>query len=130
FNFQSQGVSSFVAYLSFGLRKFESTPPPPPPPEYGPPTVNCSITPDSVMKGQGSQTFTITSQARDPENDIVTYSWSASGGATVSGTGSSVTVDATSLSAGSYTVTETVSDGRSEERRVGKECRCRWAPCD
>jgi len=43
----------------------------------------------------------------------VTYSWSASGGATVSGTGSSVTVDATSLSAGSYTVTETVSDGHN-----------------
>src|SRR5207253_4962381 len=23
-----------------------------------------------------------------------------------------------------------VSEGRSEERRVGKECRCRWGRCD
>src|SRR5215472_2068211 len=111
FNFASEGVSSFVAYVSFGLRKFEAAAPPPPKPVNQPPVVTCSASPDSVLKGSGNQVVTITAQARDPENDVVTYSWSASGGATVSGTGATVTVDTTSLPAGSYTVTVTVNDG-------------------
>src|SRR5438105_13559310 len=30
---------------------------------------------------------------------------------------------------GQYAVKLVFDDGRSEERRVGKECRARWAPC-
>jgi len=112
FNFASEGVSSFVAFLSVGIRKPEVAPIiPPPPPVNQPPVVNCSASPTSVTKGGGNAVVTITSQVRDPENDVVTYSWSASGGATISGTGAEVTVDTTNLSPGTYTVTETVSDG-------------------
>src|SRR5581483_2815750 len=60
FNFQSQGVSSFVAYLSFGFREFEAAPALQPVVWNRAPTVNSSITPDSGMNGQGSRTFTIT----------------------------------------------------------------------
>ena len=112
FNFASEGISSFVAFLSIGTRKPEVTPPPPPPEKKNEaPTVNCSASPTALTRGSGNMTVSISSQARDPENDILTYSWSASGGATVSGTGANVTVDASGLSAGTYTVTETVSDG-------------------
>jgi hypothetical protein len=111
FNLASEGVSSFVAFLSIGLRKPELAPPPAPVEvKNQAPTVNCSVSPDSITKGSGNGIVTITSQARDPENDIITYSWSSTGGS-VSGTGATVTVDTNGLSAGSYTVTETVSDG-------------------
>jgi len=113
FNFASEGVSSFVAFMSIGTRKPELAPIIPPVEKKNEaPTVNCSASPTAFTRGGGGNMMVnITSQARDPENDILTYSWSASGGATVSGTGSNVTVDASGLAAGTYTVTETVSDG-------------------
>src|SRR5882724_10117694 len=73
-----------------------------------PPTVNCSASPDLVIRGSGSSVVTITAVARDPDNNIITYRWSASGRATVNGSGSRVTVDTTDLAPGVYTVTVNV----------------------
>jgi hypothetical protein len=129
FNFASEGVSSFVAFASFGLRKPEGPPPAPPAPKEDlPPVVNCSVSPDSFTKGSGGTVATITSQARDPENDIVTYSWSASGGATVSGSGAQVTVDTANLAPGSYTVTETVSDAHGHSTTCNTTINVREKP--
>ena len=51
FNFASDGISSFVAYMSIGIRKPEVTTTPLPTPVNGPPVVSCSVSPDSVQKG-------------------------------------------------------------------------------
>jgi outer membrane protein OmpA-like peptidoglycan-associated protein len=73
-----------------------------------PPTMTCSASPASVPAGDKA---TITANASDPDNDPLTYSWTASGG-TVSGSGASVQLDTTGLKPGPYTVTGQVSDGR------------------
>ena len=68
-----------------------------------------SLTPsaESVERGESC---TVSCTATDPDDDILTYDWSATGG-TVSGTGNSVTWDAPDT-AGTYTVSVTVSDGK------------------
>ena len=53
----------------------------------------------------------ITATASDPDGDPLTYSYSASGGQ-VTGDGPKATFDSTGLSAGSYTVKCSVSDGK------------------
>ena len=56
-------------------------------------------------------TVAVTATAADPDNDPLTYTWSASGGR-VDGTGPQVRWLSAGTAAGSYTVTVQVDDGR------------------
>jgi outer membrane protein OmpA-like peptidoglycan-associated protein len=82
----------------------------PPPPPNRPPVASCSANPISVYTGSG-ESAAVRADASDPDNDPLTYTWSATGG-TVEGTGSQVRWSSTGLSAGTYSVTANVSDGR------------------
>ena len=69
--------------------------------------------------------FTVTGS--DPDGDVLSYSASAlPAGATFTNQVFSWTPGY--VQSGNHQVTFTVTDGRSEERRVGKECRSRWSP--
>jgi outer membrane protein OmpA-like peptidoglycan-associated protein len=74
-----------------------------------PPSVSCSAARPSIIQ---EETTTIQAKATDPEGAGLKYSWNASGGAKVSGSGDSVTFDATGLAPGKYVVTVTVFDGK------------------
>lgn len=82
----------------------------PPPPPNRPPVASCSATPTSIYAGSGDQ-VTVSAQASDPDNDPLTYAWTASAG-TVEGSGSQVRWNSSGLALGSYTVTARVDDGR------------------
>ncbi len=73
-----------------------------------PPTMTCSAERSSVLIGERVR---INAVASDPDGDPLTYSWRANGGQIV-GSGASVQLDTTGLSAGRYTVTGRVDDGR------------------
>jgi outer membrane protein OmpA-like peptidoglycan-associated protein len=75
---------------------------------HQPPTIACAADRGSVAVGMPVQ---ITATAADAEPDSLTYTWTASGG-TITGSGSSVTLDTSGLSTDSYTVTGRVDDGR------------------
>ncbi len=72
------------------------------------PVMSCSVDRSSVLTGERVR---ISASASDADNDSLTYSWRANGGQIV-GTGSSVQLDTSGLSAGRYTVTGRVEDGR------------------
>lgn len=55
-------------------------------------------------------TVTVTTTAVDPENDVLTYNYTVSGGRIV-GTGASVSWDLSGLQPGTYTITAGVDDG-------------------
>jgi outer membrane protein OmpA-like peptidoglycan-associated protein len=76
---------------------------PPPPVQYA-----CSTTPSSVFPGE-PVTVTGTASNLNPKK-TATYSWSGQG-VTVSGTGTTATIDTGSLSPGTYTVTGHVTEG-------------------
>jgi len=57
-----------------------------------------------------STTVSVTTTAIDPENDVLTYNYTVSGGRIV-GTGANVQWDVAGLAPGSYTVTAGVDDG-------------------
>ncbi len=73
-----------------------------------PPTISCSTDRSPIQPGERTG---ITATASDPDNDQLTYSYSATGGQ-VSGTGPKAEFDSTGLQAGSYTVKCSVSDGK------------------
>ena len=79
-----------------------------PPPNRPPVISSCTASPASLRVGEKA---TITTTASDPDNDPLTYSYTASGG-TVTGTGPTAQFDSTGLTAGHYTVTCHVDDGR------------------
>jgi outer membrane protein OmpA-like peptidoglycan-associated protein len=87
-----------VAQLAFGRRR-----------NY-PPTITCTVAQPSIK--QDEQT-TVRCSAHDPDGDPLTWQWSNSGGK-ISGTGDTVTFDATGVAPGKYTVTAKVSDGKHE----------------
>jgi len=87
--------------------KWGGTPPPPP---NRPPVASCSATPASVYAGTG-EVVSVHADASDPDNDPLTYAWSATGG-TIDGAGAQVRWSSNGLALGSYTVTARVSDGR------------------
>lgn len=91
--------------LRFGLPKEA-----PPAPVNRPPVAACSANPASIFAGSGD-TVTVHVNASDPDNDPLTYSYSATGG-TVDGTGPDARWNSSGLSAGTYTVTSQVSDGK------------------
>src|SRR5258707_10096816 len=64
----------------------------------------------------------------DSDGSIASYLWTqVSGGAASLTNANTANLTASGLQAGSYVFRLTVTD-RSEERRVGKECRSRWSP--
>ena len=73
-----------------------------------PPTIECLTTTMDVAAGG---TIELRARASDPDGDKLNYSWSSTGGS-VSGTGDTATFNAAGVTAGSYTVTVTVDDGR------------------
>jgi outer membrane protein OmpA-like peptidoglycan-associated protein len=73
-----------------------------------PPTMSCSVDHNSVVIGESVQ---VTATASDPDNDPLTYSWNSSGGR-VRGTGASVRFDTAGVTAGEYTISGRVDDGR------------------
>jgi len=82
---------------------------PPPPPNH-PPVAACSANPTSVFAGSGDS-VQIHVNASDPDNDTLTYSYTATGG-TVDGTGPDARWSSTGLSVGTYTVNAKVDDGK------------------
>ena len=82
----------------------------PPPPVNQPPVAACSANPTSVFAGSGD-TVAVHVNASDPDNDPLTYTYTATGG-TVDGTGPDVRWNSTGVGEGTYTVTTQVSDGK------------------
>jgi outer membrane protein OmpA-like peptidoglycan-associated protein len=74
-----------------------------------PPSVSCSAAKPSIIEGEST---TIQAKGTDPEGAGLTYSWNASGGAKVAGSGENVTFDSTGLTPGKYASTVTVFDGK------------------
>lgn len=89
--------------LRFGI------PNPPPPPNH-PPVAACSVNPTSLYAGSGD-TVAVHVTASDPDNDPLTYSYSATGGS-VEGTGADARWNSSGVAVGSYTVNVKVDDGK------------------
>jgi len=89
--------------LRFGI------PNPPPPPNH-PPVAACAVTPASIYAGSGD-TVAVHVTASDPDNDPLTYSYTATGGA-VDGTGPDARWNSSGVAVGSYTVNVKVDDGK------------------
>ena len=83
--------------------------PPPPPPNH-PPTVALTANPTKVFAGSGD-TIVLQAQCTDPDNDPLTYKWTATGGS-IEGTGAEVRWNSKDVQPGKYTVTVTCDDGR------------------
>lgn len=88
--------------------------PPPPPPQH-PPTASCSVDRGSVMTGE-MVTFRVT--AGSPDNRPLSYQWSISPSGRLEGAGTSVRLDTTGLSPGTYTASVRVTD----DRGLSAEC--------
>ncbi|HEY1528036.1 MAG TPA: PKD domain-containing protein [Candidatus Angelobacter sp.] len=83
--------------------------PPPPPPNH-PPTVSVTANPTKVFAGS-NDSIALQSQAADPDNDTLTYKWTATGGA-IEGTGAETRWNSSGVKPGTYTITVAVDDGR------------------
>ncbi len=83
--------------------------PPPPPPNH-PPTVTLTANPTKVFAGSNDM-IALNAQAADPDNDTLTYKYTATGG-TVEGTGADARWNSTGVAPGKYTITATVDDGK------------------
>ncbi len=96
-------------------------------------TINLPCDPGSVPRPgttcKDGSTVSVTTTAVDPENDVLTYNYTVSGGRIV-GTGANVTWDLSGLSEGTYTITAGVDDGcglcgKTETRTVTvAKCDC------
>src|SRR5450631_3827511 len=80
-----------------------------------PPTASCSASPTEVFPGDPVNA-TINTENFNPKHPI-TYKWSANG-ATVAGTSTSGTVDASALVPGSYTVMATATDAKEKKNNI------------
>ncbi len=112
-NFNGSGVGSSGRQNNFragsGVVFRFGIPNPPPPPNH-PPVAACSVSPASVYAGS-SDAVTLHVNASDPDNDTLTYSYSATGG-TIEGTGADGRWTPSGLAAGTYTATAKVDDGK------------------
>jgi outer membrane protein OmpA-like peptidoglycan-associated protein len=82
----------------------------PPAPVNHPPVAACSASPTSLFAGSGD-TVAVHVNASDPDNDPLTYSYTATGGA-VDGSGPDARWNSTGVTPGNYTVTVQVNDGK------------------
>jgi outer membrane protein OmpA-like peptidoglycan-associated protein len=82
----------------------------PPAPVNHPPVAACTASPTSVFAGSGD-TVAIHVNASDPDNDPLTYSYTATGGV-VDGSGPDARWNSAGATAGNYTVTAQVNDGK------------------
>jgi outer membrane protein OmpA-like peptidoglycan-associated protein len=82
---------------------------PAPPPNH-PPVAACSANPTSVYAGS-NDAIAVHVNASDPDNDPLTYSYTASGG-TVEGNGPDARFNTAGLAEGAYTITAKVDDGK------------------
>ena len=73
-----------------------------------PPTIECQTTTMDVASGGSIE---LRAKAADSDGDKLNYTWTSTAG-TVSGSGETATFNATGVTAGSYSVTVTVDDGR------------------
>ncbi|HEX3091280.1 MAG TPA: OmpA family protein [Candidatus Angelobacter sp.] len=85
-----------------------------PKPNQPPVIASCLADPGTIEEGK---TSTVTTEASDPDNDPLTYSYTTSGGK-VTGSGKSVQFDSTGVAPGTYTVNCLVSDGRGGEAKA------------
>jgi len=85
-------------------------PPPPPPPPNRPPVASCSAD-KSMVYAESGDVIAVRVQASDPDNDPLTYSWTATGGA-VEGSGPEVRWNSSGMAPGTYTAKVRVDDGR------------------
>jgi len=85
-----------------------------PKPNQPPVIASCLADPGTIEEGKSS---TVTTDASDPDNDPLTYSYTTSGGK-VTGSGKSVQFDSTGVAPGTYTVNCLVSDGRGGEAKA------------
>jgi opacity protein-like surface antigen/outer membrane protein OmpA-like peptidoglycan-associated protein len=106
---QVEGWQKNVRFSSGIVFRFGGNPPPPPPVNH-PPIASCSADKSMVYLDSGD-VVAVTATAADPDGDPLTYTWTASGGR-VDGNGPQVRWLSTGTTAGSYTVTLHVDDGR------------------
>jgi outer membrane protein OmpA-like peptidoglycan-associated protein len=81
-----------------------------PAPVNHPPVAACSVSPASVYAGS-SDAVALHVNASDPDNDPLTYTYTATGG-TVEGTGADARWNPSGLAVGTYTATAKVDDGK------------------
>jgi outer membrane protein OmpA-like peptidoglycan-associated protein len=72
------------------------------------PTSSCSVSPTEVLPWEGPVNATVQTTNYNPKHTL-SYSWNSTGG-NVTGNGTSASIDTTSLSPGTYTVTNSTSD--------------------
>jgi outer membrane protein OmpA-like peptidoglycan-associated protein len=118
--------NNFRVATGFVFKLGSITPPPPPKPANRPPVASCSAERNMVYAGSGDM-VAVRAQASDPDNDALTYAWSASGG-TVDGTGSDARWNSTGLAAGTYTVTARVDDGKGGTASCSTDIRVEVKP--
>jgi outer membrane protein OmpA-like peptidoglycan-associated protein len=90
--------------------RFGGNPAPPPPPPNHPPITSCSADRTTVYVGSGDFVV-VRADASDPDNDSLTFSWTANGGA-VEGNGPQGRWNSSGTNPGTYTVKVRVDDGR------------------
>ncbi len=113
-NFSGSGVGATGRQNNFragtGIVARFGIPNPPAPPANHPPVAACSVNPASLYAGSGD-TVAVHVTASDPDNDPLTYSYTATGGA-IEGTGPEVRWNSSGVAVGSYTVSVKVDDGK------------------
>jgi hypothetical protein len=78
-----------------------------------PPKASCSATPAEVLPWAGPVTASLQTSDFNPKRTL-TYSWNMTGGS-ITGQGTSATVDTASLAPGSYTVTAKATDPKEKK---------------
>jgi hypothetical protein len=73
-------------------------------------TLGCPPGQESPSGCRDNNTVSVSTVARDPENDVLTYNYTVSGGRVV-GTGANVSWDLSGVQEGTYTITAGVDDG-------------------
>lgn len=133
----STGVSGYIGQVWVGRRE----------PRQGPVTnlaanvdsVNLNTTVITLPCGPGkrprsgscddNKTISVATKASDPENDVLTYNYTVSGGRVI-GTGANVQWDMSGVQPGTYTITTGVDDGcgvcgkTNTQTITVKECDC------